>query len=434
MEFSNPSKKIFDGHDVGYFKQSLAYDNLQEVIKAIVMMVKGQDLPKNVLNPHLVSTKASSNSKSNLPPTFQQAESSKDKDRSNAVLDLGCKNGSIMVEILDQLDQFITDTPPIEGPRRFGNYAFKDWYAKVEQHSDRFLERLQIKTVDKLGYIKELKCYFLNSFGSHVRLDYGTGHELSFVAVLGSLLKFKLLKDILGTELLVIFAKYYDIVRRLILSYSLEPAGSHGVWGLDDHFHFIYILGAAQFNDSVSKMVPPVGQCLQDTVLQDYMNTNLYLNAIGFIRKIKSGPFNEHSPILFDIHNSVHLWKKVLSGLLKMYDVEVLGKFPVVQHFWFGNVLYPWKDRHENDLPLNPLHKRSAEADEKPQEAIEEPGFLNGSGVRTTTNNISMTGAPWLRNNQVNDPTSQIRKLNALTRNGPTSAPPPTKFPTPRRQ
>lgn len=406
MEFDYTSKKIFDTKDVGHFKRSLAYHNIQDAIKSIILLVKSHDVPKGMLDVAVVSPQnknplANTDNKRKLPPSFHSYDD---------VGKFSCKNAEIMVKICDELNQLITEVPPIEGPRRFGNYAFKDWFQRVKDNADKYLEQLEIKTVDKLGFIRELKYYFLGAFGSNVRLDYGTGHELSFVAVIGALLKYNLLKGVQGPEVLAIFAKYYDVVRRLILTYSLEPAGSHGVWGLDDHFHFIYILGAAQFNDTGSKMmIPSVSLCLNDSVLHEYLHSNLYVNAIAFIKKIKSGPFNEHSPILFDIHNTVHLWKKVLSGLLKMYDVEVLGKFPVVQHFWFGNVLYPWKDINFNNLPYNPVQ---AEVSEKPEEA--EPEFLNGSGVRTTASNISMTGAPWLKNNtNVNTRLHNPRAINS---------------------
>lgn len=128
------------------------------------------------------------------------------------------------------------------------------------------------------GFIKELKYYIENSFGSAIRLDYGTGHELSFLAFIGGLIDFKLLslEELTGSDILTIFAKYYDLTRRLILVYSLEPAGSHGVWGLDDHYHLIYILvqhnsmgtktrSYLQYNRSLR------GRFLTDTKKQTYM-------------------------------------------------------------------------------------------------------------------------------------------------------------------
>lgn len=70
--------------------------------------------------------------------------------------------------------------------------------------------------------------------------------------------------------------------------------------------------------------------------------SNMYFAAIGFINDVKKGPFWEHSPILFDISGIRDGWGKINKGMLKMFDAEVLGKFPVVQHFPFGS-LFSWE-------------------------------------------------------------------------------------------
>lgn len=43
-----------------------------------------------------------------------------------------------------------------------------------------------------------------------------------------------------------VFVAYLGVVRKLQKVYRLEPAGSKGVWGLDDHQHLVYLWGAAQ--------------------------------------------------------------------------------------------------------------------------------------------------------------------------------------------
>lgn len=56
-----------------------------------------------------------------------------------------------------------------------------------------------------------------------------------------------------------------------------------------------------------------------------------------YIASVKTGPFAEHSNQLWNV-SGVPLWDKVYTGLVKMYRAEVLSKFPVIQHTFFGSL------------------------------------------------------------------------------------------------
>jgi serine/threonine-protein phosphatase 2A activator len=153
--------------------------------------------------------------------------------------------------------------------------------------------------------------------------------------------------------MLLLFHTYFKLVRKLVVTYTLEPAGSHGVWGLDDHFHLPYILGSAQIIDVNEKdhQIPdlPPKCILNKEWVKSKAQVNLYFGAIDFIYSVKRGPFFEHSPILYDV-TGVQTWHKIHRGMVKMYVAEVLGKFPVVQHFLFGAVFFSWADYDNNEL------------------------------------------------------------------------------------
>jgi serine/threonine-protein phosphatase 2A activator len=50
--------------------------------------------------------------------------------------------------------------------------------------------------------------------------------------------------------------------------------------------------------------------------------TNLYFLSIMRIHEVKHGPFYEHSSQLYSIATGVATWRKVNSGLFKMYEVR----------------------------------------------------------------------------------------------------------------
>ncbi|PHH67620.1 hypothetical protein CDD83_6493 [Cordyceps sp. RAO-2017] len=151
--------------------------------------------------------------------------------------------------------------PTDPGPRRFGNVSFRRWHALVEEGLPALLARaLGAAALDD----DEVATYFLGAFGSPQRLDYGTGHELSFLAFLGCLWKLGFFRDgrqggdIEREIVLEVIEPYLRVVRKLILTYTLEPAGSHGVWGLDDHSFVPYIFGSAQLTRPIADEAEPM--------------------------------------------------------------------------------------------------------------------------------------------------------------------------------
>jgi serine/threonine-protein phosphatase 2A activator len=100
-----------------------------------------------------------------------------------------------LAALLESLERIIEEAPPDTGPRRFGNISFRKWHDIARDRiSDLLDQHLPYEILAFGGSASvpakaELKAYLLGSFGSSQRLDYGTGHELSFLAFLGCLWK-----------------------------------------------------------------------------------------------------------------------------------------------------------------------------------------------------------------------------------------------------
>ncbi|KAF9876302.1 hypothetical protein CkaCkLH20_06245 [Colletotrichum karsti] len=281
--------------------------------------------------------------------------------------------------LLSAAEALIELAPPDPGPRRFGNVSFRKWHELLAERAPALLsEHLPAPvlsfptTPSSEPPSAELLSYLLGSFGSSQRLDYGTGHELAFLAFLGSLYKLSFFSDGHDTKdpsetdraiVLGVIEPYLRVVRKLILTYTLEPAGSHGVWGLDDHSFLPYIFGSAQLTAPITqgsaepmpmegsvRGAPKTGDIVKAAVMDEQRGENMYFSAVGFINDVKKGPFWEHSPILFDVSGVQAGWGKINKGMLKMFNAEVLQKFPVVQHFTFGS-LFSW-DQDPDAAPV----------------------------------------------------------------------------------
>ena len=172
QEFMIPVKKIHEGHDVSSFLTSKAYND----IILFLLQLNYAMFPRY---------EHRSNS-------AHKAMLSYDIDSENIHLS---DNVLHLRNLLHELGTFIDEVPPAAGPRRFGNASFRRWNELVEDRaSDLFKVHLPADVLawsssTDIDAESELKSYFLGSFGSPQRLDYGSGHELSFLAFLGGIWK-----------------------------------------------------------------------------------------------------------------------------------------------------------------------------------------------------------------------------------------------------
>jgi serine/threonine-protein phosphatase 2A activator len=245
-----------------------------------------------------------------------------------------------IVSLLESIENGLSLFPPIEQPMRFGNKAFRQFHEWLVSSSDGLLRSCLPESIPP-PLINELQTYLDDSFGNPVRIDFGTGHELAFLAFIITLLESDHL-DECDSIPLIVFKKYFSVVRAITTLYQMEPAGSHGVWGLDDFHHLPFLIGAAQLI-AHEKDVGVPSDVLRDCD-DEATPSNMFYDNIAFIKqsKCKHAPFREVAPILCDITSRSENWTIVCYKLMQMYKTEVLGKWPIVQHFYFGKYI-PWK-------------------------------------------------------------------------------------------
>jgi serine/threonine-protein phosphatase 2A activator len=183
-----PKKEINDGSDLARFFTTKAYRD----IGIFLMQLNHSLCPRK--KPH---------------GTVQTFELSRKREDPQSVRNLQA--------LLGKVEALIDDAPPDPGPRRFGNIAFRRWHELLGQQVAVLLTEFLSREIMMFGqdmgecFVKEdteeagkhgvvgpfaeLESYFTGSFGSAQRLDYGTGHELSFLAFLACLWKLGFFKD-----------------------------------------------------------------------------------------------------------------------------------------------------------------------------------------------------------------------------------------------
>ncbi|PAV84625.1 hypothetical protein WR25_00722 [Diploscapter pachys] len=238
-----------------------------------------------------------------------------------------------LIDMLEEIQSWTKDFPPEEmEAQRYGNKAYRKWYDKFSQSVDSLLEN--VLPEEMRAAVIELKAYLLDAFGNSTRIDYGSGHEMSFLVFCMCLYKIGYLEegDHQATALRI-FAKYLRVCRALQMEYRMEPAGSQGVHSIDD-FQFVpFLWGSAQLVGN--RRLTPDSYTRKEPA-ENYAHESLFFDAVNFIfqafsyifvklckhLQVKTGPFHEHSNQLWNI-SAVPSWDKVNMGMFKMYEGEV---------------------------------------------------------------------------------------------------------------
>ncbi|KAL8913769.1 MAG: hypothetical protein Q9171_001503 [Xanthocarpia ochracea] len=266
---------------------------------------------------------------------FSLSEAAADKKISSAYQDKIPDVIERILSFLSAVEEAINQCPPADqGGSRFGNPAFRDFLDNIAFQSSSWHSLIGVPSSSAIA---EVGTYLHNSFGNRARLDYGSGHELNFVIWLLCLNRLSILPSSTFSGLaLLVFPRYIKLMRKIQSTYYLEPAGSHGVWGLDDYHFLPFLFGASQLLHHT--YIRPLS-IHNELILEEEGDEYIYLDMVRETMASKSVKGLKWTQPMLDDISGAKSWEKVEQGMRRMFVKEVLGKLPVMQHFLFGGLV-----------------------------------------------------------------------------------------------
>lgn len=227
-------------------------------------------------------------------------------------------HNSKVLSLINGIRKISCDTKLSTEPQRYGNVAFATFYDNLERRIKDLIDENKLTTKNTRS-----SNYLLASFGNPTRIDYGTGHELNFFCYLFCLVKDELL---CVNECAKALCDYLELSSEIIIKYNLEPAGSHGVWGLDDYHFLSYVFGSAELFDCEDPF---------ESLFEEKNKNLMFAKALIFCHTQKTrnrySSFKIHSPMLYDLKNKT--WMHINTELINQYEKDVIKSTAVNQHF-----------------------------------------------------------------------------------------------------
>ncbi|EHY66297.1 serine/threonine-protein phosphatase 2A activator [Nematocida ausubeli] len=317
--------------DVAKFKSSAAYKTIQHYLSEIDLKIQNGEILGDTERYYDISETR----------TVKEIEEKIERERKEGKSDLQKEDILTPCNLfLMQIEEIIREVPLEEGSQRYGNKGFINFAERVLIEGERLMKESFPDLSNK--DISILQEYLQESFGNKSRIDYGTGHELNFFCFVIILIIKKVVKE---KSVLLVLEQYFSIIRLLILKYKLEPAGSHGMGGLDDYQLLPFLFGSSQFCKREGFLFA--------SLFSEEKKGLSYAKALRFIHidktfppskysykeriekyhtiELKEEPFSHHSITIYSLR-SVPLIK-INKGMMKMYDGVVLSPYAVIQHF-----------------------------------------------------------------------------------------------------
>ncbi|GAA5851970.1 hypothetical protein JCM3766R1_003038 [Sporobolomyces carnicolor] len=231
--------------------------------------------------------------------------------------------------------------------------AFTLFRAKLAQE----VTQLHLEILPSLSradaVIPEVSFHLVRAFGSLARLDYGTGHELSFLLYLVALRRISVLRDDDDDSKRIVddvWPRYWRVTDRIRDTFELAIAGRRGVWKKKeredaDHPERVY------FDQGASEARAHPSRSKSNTSLSNLnvsSSTTLHLlRSIFSRRRRRRGPSPSSSQVPSLSSSSSSSSSKPrpnsefdeLCDLIKLYDKTVLTSLPALLHLRFGSIL-----------------------------------------------------------------------------------------------